>query len=102
MVSEEKVSAFLKLQQLVLEIEDSTKLLEHLLPSVLKELNLVGYPVVFIGAVFLENLIKKGSEWEMKILYGDAAVISDVGYFINSSYSQFSKISSLLLLPIQH
>ncbi len=128
MVSEDKIAAFLKLQQTVLEIEDSTQLLEQFLPIVLKELNFTGYPYIFLSAVFIdadgkiqqtfftdkdnqstlahiitwENLFKKGSEWEMKVMYGEAVMISDVGFFINSSYSEFANIHSLLMLPIQH
>lgn len=128
MVSEEKISSFLKLQQIVLDIEDSTKLLEQFLPIVLKELNLIGHQYVFLSAIFIdaagnikqafftdnlnqpnlgevtksENLFRKGSEWEMKVMYGEAVVVSDVSYFVNPSYSQISKIHSLLFLPIQH
>lgn len=127
MVSEAKVAAFLKLQQQVLDIEDSAKLLEQFLPIALKELNLVGYPYVFLSTIFIdkdqkikqtfftdqsnwsgggvtkgENLFQKGSEWEMKVMYGEAAVVSDIGYFINSQYPQFQNIHALLILPIQH
>ncbi len=127
MVSEEKLVAFLKLQQTVLDIEDSTKLLEHFLPKALTELNLVGFPCIFLSAIFTdfsgkekqtffidtnhntvgevtktENLFQKGSEWEMKVMYGEAAVVSDVAYFINPAYPQISSIHSLLILPIQH
>ncbi len=127
MVSENKIATFLKLQQMALDIEDSTKLLEQFLPVVLKELNLVGYQYVFLSAIFIdpsgnikqifftdnlnqklqevtksENIFQKGSEWEMKVMYGEAAVVSDVAYFINPSYPQISKIQSLLFLPIQH
>ncbi len=128
MVSEDKIASFLRLQQIALDIEDSTKLLEQFLPMVLKELNLTGYPYIFLSAIFIDtegnikqtfftdkdnktnlaqtinwdNLFKKGSEWEMKVMYGEAVMISDVGFFINSSYSQFPNIHSLLILPIQH
>ena len=128
MVSEEKIASFLKLQQIALDIEDSTKLLEQFLPIVLEELNLVGYPYVFLSSIFFDdssmikhtfftdrtnkstlgevtnqdNLFKKGGEWEMKVMYGEAAVVGDVPYFINPSYPEISKICSLLLLPIQH
>lgn len=54
MVSEDKIAAFLKLQQTVLEIEDSTQLLEQFLPIVLKELNFTGYPYIFLSAVFID------------------------------------------------
>lgn len=126
MVSEAKVAAFLKLQQQVLDIEDSTKLLEQFLPIALQELNLVGYPYIFLSTIFIdadqkvkqtfftdrsnwsgdevtkgENLFQKGSEWEMKVMYGEAAVVSDIGDFINSEYPQFQNIHSLLILPIQ-
>lgn len=126
MVSEAKVAAFLKLQQQALDIEDSTKLLEQFLPIALQELNLVGYPYVFLSSIFIdadqnvkqiffidksnwsggevtkgENLFQKGSEWEMKVMYGEATVVSDIGYFINSEYPQFQNIRSLLILPIQ-
>lgn len=127
MVSEEKITSFLKLQQLALDIEDTAKLLQKLLPIVLQEMNLIGYPYVFASAIFFddngnikktffidkinnatlaevikkENLLKKGSEWEMKVMYGEAAVVSDVKYFINPGYSQISKINSLIMLPIQ-
>lgn len=128
MLSEEKIVAFLRLQQIVLDIEDSTKLLEQFLPMALEELNLVGYPYIFLSAIFIddsgvikqtfftdntakrpaekvtkeENFFQKGSEWELKVMYGEAAVVSDVAYFINPSYPQFPKIRSLLILPIQH
>ena len=127
MVSENKITTFLKLQQIALDIEESTKLLEQFLPNVLQELNLVGYPYIFLSSIFLdnsgvvkqtfftdktnnpasqvtklENLFQKGSEWELKVMYGEAAVVSDIAYFINPSYSEVSKIKSLLLIPIQH
>ncbi|MEK7617177.1 MAG: HAMP domain-containing sensor histidine kinase [Patescibacteria group bacterium] len=134
MLSEDKILTFLKLEQLALDIEDSTKLLEQFLPIVLEELNLSGYPYVFLSSLFIddegkikqtfftdkvnkqtfrevtkaenlfqnETLFQKGSEWEMKVMYGEAAVVSDVAYFINPSYPNFSQIRSLLLLPIQH
>ncbi len=127
MVSEGKIITFLKLQQIVLDIEESTKLLEQFLPKVLEELTLIGYPYIFLSTIFIdpqqkikqtfftdnnnghvgevtkgENLFQKGSEWEMRVMYGEAAVVSDIGYFINSKYPSFSQIHSLLILPIQH
>lgn len=127
MLSEDKIVAFLKLQQIVLDIEDSTKLLEQILPKVLEKFTVVGYPYIFISAIFIdteqkirqtfffdrgnsitgevtsgENLFKKGSEWEMKVMYGEAAVVDRVADLINPSYSQFPQIKSLLILPIQH
>ena len=47
MVSEDKIAAFLKLQQIVLDTEESTKLLEQFLPIVLGELNLLGFSYIF-------------------------------------------------------
>lgn len=127
MVSEEKITAFLNLQQIVLDIEDSGRIINQFLPKVLSELKLVGYPYIFLSAIFIdteqkvkqtffiditqssggevtkgENLFQKGSEWEMKVMYGEAAVVSDVGSLISPSYPQFSNIHSLLILPIQH
>ena len=128
MVSEEKIVSFLKLQQIVLDIDDSEKLLDLFLQKVIDELNLVGYPYIFLSAIFVdkeqqvkqvfftdqnkqtnegevtkgENLFQKGSEWEMKVMYGEAAVVSDVAYFINPTYPEFSKIHSILILPLQH
>lgn len=126
MVSEEKIAAFLKLQQTALDIEESTKLLYLFLPKVLAELTLVGYSYIFLSAYFIdseqkikqtfftdnngstgevtkgENLFQKGSEWEMKAMYGEAVVVSDVGYFVNSAYSNYQQIRSLLMLPIHH
>lgn len=127
MVSEEKIAAFLRLQQTALDIEESTKLLNLFLPKVLEELTLVGYSYIFLCAYFIdseqkinqtfftdnssglagevtkgENIFQKGSEWEMKAMYGEAVVVSDVGYFVNSSYSNYQQIRSLLMLPIQH
>lgn len=127
MLSEDKIIAFLKLQQIVLDFEESTNLLDHFLPKILEELSSVGYPYIFLSAIFTdpsgkikqpffvdrnnttpkgvtkaENLFQKGSEWEMKVMYGEAAVVSDVAYFINSSYPELSKIHSLLILPLRH
>lgn len=128
MLSEDKIIAFLKLQQIVLDIEDSNKLLEQFLPIALQELNLVGYPYIFLSTIFIddaggikqsffidntnktpmekvtkrESFFQKGSEWEIKVMYGEAAVVSDVAYFIDPAYPQLSKIHSLLILPIQH
>ncbi len=128
MVSEEKIALFLNLQQLALDLEDSTKLLEQFLPKVLEGFNKVNCPYIFLSAIFIDldgkikqtfftdkfnqltaeevtkkdNLFQKGSEWEMKVMYGEAAVVSDIGAFINSSYQQFQQIHSLLILPIQH
>ena len=127
MVSEDKVNVYLSLQQAVLDIQDSSKLIDQLLPQVLEKLNSVGYPYIFLSVVFVDsdervkmsfftdisksntsnvtidqNIFQRGSEWEMKVMYGEAAVVSDVKYFINSSYPKFEQIHSLLLLPIQH
>ena len=35
-------------------------------------------------------------------MYGEAALVSDVSFFINPSYPEFPNIHSLLILPIQH
>lgn len=128
MVSEEKIAAFLKLQQTVLDIGDSTQLLEQFLPKVLEETTSIGYSYIFLCPVFMdenwkikqiffadkntkltlaeaikwENLFKKGSEWEMKVMYGEAAVVTDVALFISPGYPEFAKIHSLLIVPIQH
>lgn len=127
MVSEEKLAVFLNLQQMVLDIEEGTKLLEQFLPQALKKLNSLGYPYIFLSAIFIddegkinqtffvdktnnsisevikgENVLQKGSEWEIKVMYGEAAVVSDISYFINNSYPQISQIHSMLILPIQH
>lgn len=127
MLSEDKIAVFLNLQQIVLDIEDSAKLLDQFLPNVLEQLNSVGYTYIFLSAIFIdtdgkikqtfftdknnqsagevtkkENLFQKGSEWEMKVMYGEAAVVSDVGHLVSSSYPQFPQIHSLLILPIQH
>lgn len=127
MVSEDKLTSFLKLQQIVLDIEDSTKLLEQFLPRTLKEFTSVGYPYIFLSAVFIDaqqkirqtfftdqdnqltgrvsndkNIFQKGSEWEMRVLYGEAAVVSNIAELINTSYSNFAQIKSLLILPMQH
>lgn len=128
MVSEDKIQAFLNLQQIVLDIGDSTKLLEQFLPKVLNELTLVGYPYIFLSAIFIdqeqkvkqtfftdtnnqqsfaqvtneETFFKKRSEWEMKVMYGEAAVVSDVASMISPSYQKYPQIHSLLILPILH
>lgn len=127
MVSEEKITAFLNLQQTVLDIPDSTKLLDLSLPKILEQLNKVGYAYIFLSAIFIdpqgnikqtffidtgnqiagqvtkgENLFQKGNEWEMKVMYGEAAVVADVSSLISSEYAQFSQVHSLLILPIQH
>lgn len=126
MVSEDKITSFLKLQQTALDIEDSTNLLQQFLPQVLVQLTLVGYPYIFLSTIFIdseqkvkqtffadqkksptiatnnENLFQKGSEWEMKVMYGEAAVVSNISDFINPSYPDIAQIKSLLILPIQH
>ncbi len=127
MISEDKIQSYLKLQQLVLDTEDSTKLLEQFLPAVLGDLNLVGFSDIFLSAIFInsagglkesfftdlantqmaqvtnpDSFFQKGSEWEMKVMYGEAAVIADTTTFINPAYPEISKIHSLLVLPIQH
>jgi len=127
MVADEKITSFLRLQQMISDLKDSTKLLEQILPKVLEELNILGYPYIFLSAIFvdthqkiqqtffidhdnykmsgvtkLENIFQKGSEWEMKVMYGEAAIVSDIAYLINPSYPKYPKIKSLLILPIQH
>lgn len=127
MVSEDKIAVYLNLQQFVLDTQDSSRLLDQFLPKALEQLNVVGYPYVFLSVIFTnseqevkqrfftdkgnnnlpnvtndQNIFQKGSEWEMKVLYGEAAVVSDASYFINASYPQLSQIHSLLILPIQH
>lgn len=125
MVSEDKLAAFLDLEQFVLDIEESTSLVDQFLPKVLEKLRFVGYDYVFLSAIFIDSkqqvkqtfftdknsqsppitgrsIFQKGSEWEMKVMYGEAAVVSDITYLVDSSYQQYSKIQSLLILPIQH
>lgn len=133
MVSEEKVTVFLKLQQTILDIEDSAKLLEISLPTLLADLRQVGYPYIFLTAILADgenktqqvffteqnkatpsgavtnqspveekNIFQKGSEWELKVMFGEAAVISDVAHFIDPAYPQYQQIKSLLILPIRH
>lgn len=127
MVADEKIASFLRLQQMILDNKDSTKLLEQILPKILEELNLVGFSYIFLSAIFIDtqqkvqqtffidqdnykmsevtkvgNLFQKGSEWEMKVMYGEAVVVTNVDYFINSSYPKYHKIQSLIILPIQH
>lgn len=126
MLSDAALTTFLKLQQMVLDIEESSKLLDQFLPKVLQELNVLGLGYIYLSAVFIDkelntqktffvditsniseaitkeqNLFQKGSEWEMKVMYGEAAVVSDVAHMINPSYAHFSQIHSLLILPIQ-
>lgn len=127
MVDNKKITSFLRLQQMALDIKDSTKLLDEFLPKVLEELTIMGFPYIFLSAMFVdtqqkvkqtffidqdkynvseitkgENLFQKGKEWEMKVMYGEAAVVSDIEHLINFSYPKFSQIKSLLVLPIQH
>ena len=127
MVSEEKITAFLNLQQVVLDIEDSGRIINQFLPKVLSELKLVGYSYIFLSAIFIDteqkikqtffldsqnqslgkvtkedNLFQKGIEWEMKVMYGEAAVVSDVAHLINTTYPNFSQVHSILILPILH
>lgn len=126
MVSEEKLKVFLSLQQIVLDIEEGTKLLEQFLPQALDKLISIGYPYIFLSAIFVdgegkinqtffidktnssiekvikeENLFQKGSDWEMKVVYGEAVVVSAIDYFVNSSYPNISQIHSMLILPVQ-
>src|SRR3989344_8664355 len=101
MVSDDKITSFLRLQQMALDITDSTKLLEEFLPKVLEEVALIGMPYIFLSAIFVdtqqkvkqeffidrdnykigkvtksENIFQKGMEWEMKVIYGEAAIVS--------------------------
>ena len=127
MVNDQKIASFLRLQQMALDIKDSTSLLDQFLPKVLEELAVVGSQYIFLSAIFVddqqkiqqtfftdrdnykispvtkeENLFQKGGEWEMKVLYGEAAVISNVDYLISPTYPKYQQIKSLLILPIQH
>lgn len=129
MVSEDKIAVFLKLQQIVLDIEDSTKLLNQFLPEVFKQLFTVGLEYEFLSAIFLDadhkvtqqylvesltldisqkeviditSLLQKGSSWEMELFYGRSIIVSDIKKIVLQSYPQFASIQSLQLFPIQN
>ena len=55
MLSEDKITAFLQLQQNVLDIQDSSTLLEQALPKVLAKLTAVGYSYVFLSEIFINT-----------------------------------------------
>lgn len=129
MVSEDKIAVFLKLQQTVLDIKDSTNLLNLFLPEVLRQLLSVGIEYEFLSAIFLDanhkvqqqylvegltldiskkeiidiaGLLQKGSSWEMELFYGRSIIVSDIKKIVYGSYPQIANISSLLLFPIQN
>ncbi|TSC86859.1 MAG: Sensor protein [Microgenomates group bacterium Gr01-1014_7] len=129
MLSEDKITVFLKLQQAVLDLEEGTKLLQLFLPTVLEELASLGYCYEFLSAIFVdpdhklqrgffvdkqtkivsekevihtEILLERGSSWEMELLYGRPLLISDIKELVDLSFPKFSEIRSLLILPIQN
>lgn len=130
MLSEEQISQFLRLQQIVLDIEDGTRLLDQLLPKVLQELTTLGFEYEFLAAIFVDgaqnikqtffveknnsqgnmrsindvinvaNLFQKGNSWEMELFYGKPVISSEIFKLINNSYPKVEAIRSLLILPI--
>lgn len=131
MLSEDKINAFLSLQQIVLDIEDSTKLLDQFIPKVYQQLAQSGYSYEFLSAIFLDldqkirqsylvgknnlqtqvesishilnmdNLLQKGSFWETQLLFGKPVIISDTAKLVNNSDNKLT-IDSLLFFPIQN
>lgn len=129
MVSADKLAVFLKLQQTVLDTEDSNLLLYNLLIQSLNLLPSVGLPYEFVSVAFidannvpqrtycasmscppnqplacnavvsLENLFVKGGAWEDDLLWGKVVVSQDVSKLIKSSYVGFLKVKSVIIAP---
>src|SRR3989344_1742507 len=121
MVLAESLSAFIKLQQIILDTEDSNILLTSFLPQILQSLISINLIYEFIAVVFidenhqpiksyctspinnlinLENLLAKDSSWEKESLWGELVVSSEINQFILSSYPNITNIKSIIISPI--
>lgn len=121
MVSAESLTVFLKLQQIVLDTEDSNNLLISLLPQILQSLATIHLNYEFISAVFidethkpikyyctaptnnlinLENLLAHGSSWEKEALWGEIVISTEINQFVQNSYPNFIDIKSIIISPI--
>ncbi|MDO8570108.1 MAG: GAF domain-containing sensor histidine kinase [Candidatus Daviesbacteria bacterium] len=121
MVSAERLGVFLKLQQIVLDNEDSNNLLTNLLPQIFQSLISINLIYEFIAVIFidenhqplksyctnstnnlinLENLLAKGSAWEKESLWGEIVISSEINQFIQNSYPNFTNIKSIIISPI--
>ncbi|MDO8498270.1 MAG: GAF domain-containing sensor histidine kinase [bacterium] len=130
MISADKLLAFLKLQQLVLDTEDSKTLFPLLMPQVLATLNSVGWSYEFVAAVFIDNedkpqqsfcvdvhwdqnslsscpaivdlnkLFAAESLWKKELVLGKAILSPDINELIAPSYPGIALTKSLLVSPI--
>lgn len=129
MVSAERLVAFIKLQQAALDTEDSSNLLNNLLPQAVSSLSALGLPYPIIAAVFVDpngqvqnsfcalnntqpgqpiscspfmnlaSLFTKGSSWENELAWGKTFISSDVAQLIQPVYLQSTQIKSFILSP---
>lgn len=129
MISAKSLAIYFKLQQVVLDTEDTSNLINLLLPQVGIHLASIGLSYEFVAASFvnadnqpqqsyfvdpyvkpgevvlnnivsLESLFAKGSVWENDLLWGRAIVTSEVGKLVYPSYTGFSKIQTLIISPV--
>lgn len=132
MLSDEKLKAFFKLQQLTLDTEDNSEVLNKLLTEILTYFPSLGFTYEFISTSFLDkekkvmssfyidiyshklqtnmtesilllpNLLKKGSILESEILSGKVVVTDQVAQLISNSYFDFSHIKTLIISPTKN
>lgn len=55
MVSEDKIAVFLKLQQIVLDIDTGADLLDRFLPVVFQQISALGSTYNFLSAIFIDT-----------------------------------------------
>lgn len=128
MVSADKLAVFLKLQQVVLDTEDTSNLFPQLLPQASNLMTEVGWSYDFIAAAFinadgkpsqsfctgsgpgiqnscaafldLNKLFAPASPWDKELVLGQAVVLSQINELVLPSYQGFSNIKSLIISPI--
>lgn len=131
MQSPDSSVVLLKLHQFILDSDDVHALVTNLLPYFLLQLSSVGLTYHFSVAILidqtgriqqnylaesvnlaqksqriqdvisLEDLFSKGGKWEREILWGKAAVSSEISTLVNHAYQEKYPIKSVVVCPIK-
>ena len=128
MLAEDKINLFLRLQQIILDIDDSSKIIKIFLPTLLKELLAANYSYNFLSAIFTDleklksayfideklnfyegnlngiidvsKILQKGTSWESSLFFGKEVILSDATLFLHPNFIKNLKVNSLLIVPI--
>ncbi|MDO8638015.1 MAG: HAMP domain-containing sensor histidine kinase [Candidatus Daviesbacteria bacterium] len=131
MISAEGLSVFLKLQQIVLDTEDKSAILNNFIPQACSLLSTIHLAYESLTTIFLntdnrfmqlnyaktndpsyhldnirnliklENLLIPGGYWEKYLNLGKVVVIKETSYYLQETYPRFHSIKSIIISPIR-